>query len=74
MVFLSKLLKLFLIFWSNESTAASTAIIENIPIVTPSNESKVRNLLVRKAFIAKVKLSFNNLKYTNIAVFFFVQI
>ena len=33
MVFLSKLLKSFLIFLSNESTAASTAMIEKIPIV-----------------------------------------
>ena len=50
------------IFLSKESTAAKTAIIENIPIVTPSNESNVLNLLFRKAFIAKPKLSFNNRK------------
>ena len=70
MVFLSKLLKSFLIFRSKESTAARTAIIENIPIVTPNNESKVLSLLLRNAFNANLKLSFNNRRYTNILFFF----
>jgi hypothetical protein len=56
-VFLSKELKSFEIFLSNESTAASTAMIEKIPMVTPSKDNKVLSLLFRKALIAKPKLS-----------------
>lgn len=52
-------------FLSKESTAESTAIIEKIPIDTPNNDKNVRNLLLRKALIAKEKLSLNNRKYTN---------
>ena len=62
MVFLSNELKSLVIFLSKESTAASTAIIEKIPIVTPSNDNSVRSLLFRKAFIAKRKLSDNSRK------------
>jgi hypothetical protein len=50
------------IFLSKESTAVKTAIMEKIPMVTPSKESNVRNLLLRKAFMAKPKLSFNKRK------------
>ncbi len=66
MVFLSKPLKSPAIFRSKESTAAKTAMIEKIPIVTPSKESKVRNLLFRKALSAKAKLSLSNRRYNNI--------
>ena len=47
---------------SSVSGAVKTAIMEKIPIVTPSKESNVRNLLLRKAFMAKPKLSFNKRK------------
>ena len=50
---LSKELILPSISFFNESTAANTAIIEKIPIVTPSNDKKVLNLLFTKALIAK---------------------
>src|SRR5574343_1499794 len=66
MVFLSIPSKLPSIFFFIESTAAKTAIIEKIPIVTPSSERNVRNLLFLNAFNANVKLSPNNLKYKNI--------
>ena len=62
MVFLSKPAKFSLIFLSNESTAAKTAIIEKIPTVTPRRDKKVRSLLLRSAFIANEKLSLNTLK------------
>jgi hypothetical protein len=70
MVFLSKLLKSAFIFLSSESTAAKTAIIEKIPMVTPSKDKAVRSLLVRSAVVANRKLSANNRKYTNIIVAF----
>jgi hypothetical protein len=66
MVLLSKELKLPFISRSSESTAASTAIMEKIPMVTPNKERKVRNLLLVNALTAKLKLSFNSLKYINI--------
>ena len=53
MVELSKELILPSISFFNESTAANTAIIEKIPMVTPSNDKKVLSLLFTKALIAK---------------------
>jgi hypothetical protein len=62
MVFVSIPSKFSLILLSNESTAASTAIMEKIPTVTPKSERKVLSLLLFSAVIAKEKLSFNNLR------------
>jgi hypothetical protein len=39
-----------------------TEMIENMPIVIPNNERKVRNLLTTTELTAKIKLSFNSLK------------
>ena len=50
---LSRELILPSISFFNESTAANTAIIEKIPMVTPSNDKKVLNLLFTRALIAK---------------------
>jgi hypothetical protein len=49
-------------FLSKESTADKTAIIENIPMVTPKRDRNVRSLLFRKALSANEKLSLNNRK------------
>ena len=65
-VLLSSALRDSLIFLSNESTAAKTAMIENIPIVTPSKERNVLNLLLRSALKANEKLSLNKRRYTSI--------
>jgi len=62
----SRVLRLPLISLSRESTAARTAMIEKIPMVTPSSERKVRNLLFLSALIAKLKLSLSSLRYINI--------
>ncbi len=43
-----------------------TCTFEKIPIVTPNNERSVRNLLLRKALIAKLKLSESKRKYKSI--------
>ena len=72
MVFLSKVSKSALIFLSKESTAARTAMMENIPIVTPSSDNIVRSLLFRKAFIANPKLSLSNLKYRIIYTYLWI--
>ena len=69
-VFMSISLKSSLIFLSIESTAAKTAIIEKIPMVTPNNDKSVRNLLLRNAFIAKLKLSESNRKYKSIILIY----
>ena len=61
-MFLSKPLNWSCIFLSNESTAASTAIMEKIPIVTPNKDRNVRNLLFRNALMANEKLSLNSRK------------
>jgi hypothetical protein len=66
MVLLSKELKLPFISRSRESTAARTAIMENIPMVTPNKDRKVRSLLFINALTAKLKLSVNSLKYISI--------
>jgi hypothetical protein len=42
--------------------AARTPRMEKMPMVTPSKERKVRNKLVRNAFMAKKKLSFKTLR------------
>src|SRR5690606_21751526 len=53
--------KLDLIFFSRESTKVKTAIIANIPIVTPNNESMVLVKFALSACRAKTKLSQINL-------------
>ena len=47
---------------SKESTAANTAIMENIPTVTPKSDKNVLSLLFRSAFNANEKLSFSKRK------------
>jgi hypothetical protein len=39
-----------------------TEMIENMPMVIPNNERKVRNLLTTTELTANKKLSFNSLK------------
>ena len=62
-VLLSKELILSFISFLSESTAAKTAMIEKIPIVTPNNDKNVLSLLFVSALIAKLKLSFKTRKY-----------
>jgi hypothetical protein len=66
MVLLSRELILSSISFLRESTAAKTAIIEKIPMVTPNNDKNVRSLLFLSALMAKLKLSFNTRRYINI--------
>jgi hypothetical protein len=68
-VLLSKELILSFISFFSESTAAKTAIIENIPMVTPSKDKNVLSLLVVSALIAKLKLSLKTRKYIIILKF-----
>jgi hypothetical protein len=68
-VLLSKELILSFISFLSESTAAKTAIIEKIPMVTPSKDKNVLSLLVVSALIAKLKLSLKTRKYIIIIKF-----
>ena len=68
-VLLSKELILSFISFFSESTAAKTAIIENIPMVTHSKDKNVLSLLVVSALIAKLKLSLKTRKYIIILKF-----
>ena len=68
-VLLSREDKLPFISCFKESTAAKTPIIENIPIVTPSKDKNVRNLLLRSALIANARLSLRTLRYISIHTF-----
>ncbi len=49
---------LVLMLFSRESITVNTEIMANIPIVIPSKDKKVRNLLTIKELIAYKKLSF----------------
>ena len=51
---------------SKESTVDKTAIIVNIPIVTPKRESMVLIGFAISALNEKMKLSFNSLKNNSI--------
>lgn len=62
MVLLSKPSRLSVISDFKESTAAKTAMIEKIPIVTPSKDKNVRNLLFTNALMAKIMLSLRTRK------------
>jgi len=62
------------IYLSNESITVKTDMMAKIPIVMPSNERNVRNLLPFSELKAKVKLSSINLIRSIIVIQFAVKL
>jgi hypothetical protein len=56
-------------FFSKESTKVNTAIIENIPTVTPSKDKIVLVRLDLRACIANLRLSHTNFRKTTPKLF-----